>query len=203
MIKKILYIYLVNFFVIFFVIADDTIVVLQNRLDKINNLYVHFLQQISNFDGKLIEEFQGDLWIKRPNLFYWHVKYPEENFLISDGTTLWFYIPSIQQVTAYCTTSISDNIFWMLFFGEKTSWNNYNIYQQEDWFFLKPIYDNTDIKECKIRITDCGIPEQFSFIEFHGECINYYLSQQNNKEIKISQFFFKKPKSVQLDDQRK
>lgn len=189
---------------VFFIIAENIpTTTLQSRLDKINNLYVHFVQKSNNIDRNTVKEYRGEFWIKRPNLFFWHITYPEENFLISDGMTLWFYTPIINQVTAYCIQSISDNFFWMLFFSNKTFWNNYNVYQQGDYFSLKPICDHVNIKECKIKITEHGIFEYFSVVDSYGECINYYLSKQNNDEIDISQFIFNIPKDVQLDDQRK
>lgn len=38
--------------------------------------------------------------MKRPNLFNWHMTSPDESVLVSDGQTLWFYNPFVEQVTA-------------------------------------------------------------------------------------------------------
>ena len=43
---------------------------------------------------------EGELWVKRPNLFNWHMTSPDESVLVSDGQTLWFYNPFVEQVTA-------------------------------------------------------------------------------------------------------
>lgn len=206
MIKKfaLICVFFINIFIVNIVISNEIpAIILQDRLNKINNLYVHFIQKINDINNNILEEYQGELWIKRPNLFYWHMMYPEENFLICDGRTLWFYIPVIKQVTVYCAKNIFDNIFWMLFVNDDTSlWCNYNVFQQGDYFFLKPIYNSTNMKECKIKITDYGIIEQFSIIEPNGEYIDYYLSKHNNNEINISKFAFEIPDGIQLDDQR-
>lgn len=186
------------------VIADETaIITLKNRFDKINNLYAHFIQKIYNIDGNILEECTGELWIKRPNFFYWHMKYPEENFLIFDGTSLWFYIPIINQVIVYSDKIFADNFFLALIFTKNISiWNKYNIFQQEDYFFLKLVCGNIDIQECKIKITDCGLLEQCNVLGSNGERIDYYLSKHDNQEININHFFFNLPVGVQLDDQR-
>lgn len=186
------------------VIADETaIITLKNRFDKINNLYAHFIQKIYNTDGNILEECTGELWIKRPNFFYWHMKFPEENFLIFDGTSLWFYIPIINQVIVYSDKIVANNVFLALFFTKNISiWNKYNIYQQEDYFFLKLVCNSIDIQECKIKITDCGLLEQCSVLVSNGECIDYYLSKHDNQEINVNHFFFNLPVGVQLDDQR-
>lgn len=206
MIKQLIYIFIINIITIFSVIADDTSKkILQNRLNKIDNLYVRFIQKINNIDSAILEEYQGELWIKRPNFFYWHMMYPEENFLISDGETLWFYVSSIKQVTAFWIKSvIIDNIFWALITDNNILiWNNYDVSQQGDLFFLQATCSDINIKDCEIEITNCGIIRRFSFVEFNGQSIDYYLSEQNNNEINVSQFFFNIPKDVQLDDQRK
>lgn len=205
--KQKIYIFFLSFIIIFSAIADDVSVnTLKCRLKKVNNLYVFFIQKISNIDGDVLEESQGELWVKSPNLFFWHMQNPEEMFLISDGKTLWHYFPGIKQVVAYWVDNICiDNIFQVLLSHDDLSvWNNYHISQKGDCFFLKPMYNNNlYIKNYVIKITDSGIIEQFSFVEFDERFVHYYLSKHDNNEIDVSRFCFDIPKDVQLDDQRK
>lgn len=49
--------------------------------------------------GNAVQDGQGDLWVKRPNLFNWHMTQPDESILVSDGKTLWFYNPFVEQAT--------------------------------------------------------------------------------------------------------
>lgn len=204
MLKQLMYVFLLNIFMTCFVIADETpIVVLKNRLAKINNLYVHFVQKTNKVNSNIIEECQGEMWIKRPHFFYWHMTFPEENFVISDGISLWFYIPMIKQITVYPVKNISDNVFLMLFFKDNDLlWNNCNVYQKGNYFFLEFIHSHVDVKECRIMITDCGIIKQYSIVEFNGEYTEYHLSKHNNSEINITRFSLNVPHGVQLDDQR-
>ncbi|URJ25524.1 outer membrane lipoprotein chaperone LolA [Blochmannia endosymbiont of Camponotus sp.] len=205
MMQQIIYAVFLSVIVVTTVIADDaSVFVLQNRLKKINNLYVHFIQKVINSDNDMVLECRGELWIKRPNLFNWHMISPEENFLISDGKTLWFYIPSIKQVTAYRLRNFSDNIFFMLFSSNNIyEWNEYTVSQQGDFFYLIPISNNFNLKECRIKITDRGTIEKFSFFEEKGQHVDYYLLDQNNNDIDIGKFYFIPSKDIQLDDQRK
>lgn len=204
MIKSLIYIFLINIYMSHFVIGDsESFVILKNRLNKINNLYVHFIQKYSTSNGEILEKCQGEFWMKRPNLFYWHMIFPEESFLIFDGQILWFYIPVINQVTIYSAESITNSIFWMLFFNDnKLMQCSYNIFQKEDNFFLKPVYNNIDMREYDIKITDCGMLQQFSVIEYYGDRISCYLSQHDSSDIDISKFSFKLSKDIQIDDQR-
>lgn len=196
---------IVSLFVLSKVNVIDAHYVLKNRLNLVNNFYVHFVQKISFSDKKEIEIIRGELWIKQPNLFHWHVIEPQESFLISDGETLWFYIPLIHQVTAYYLKNVvAKNIFLkLLFIKDANIWNDYIITQKKDWFYLKPVYcDENSIKEFKIKITDCGIIDRFNIVKNNNQNIDYYLFNPCINTINIDKFCFVLSKDIQLDDQR-
>ncbi len=50
------------------VLADAT-TELQMRLHKINSFHANFIQKATSIDGDLIQQGEGQLWIKNPNLF--------------------------------------------------------------------------------------------------------------------------------------
>ncbi|WP_159715418.1 outer membrane lipoprotein chaperone LolA [Blochmannia endosymbiont of Camponotus nipponensis] len=205
MFKRVIYALFFNVVVVIAVVANDiSVCVLQNRLKKINNFYAHFIQKVIDADSNMLLEAYGELWVKCPNLFNWHMISPEENFLISDGKTLWFYIPSLKQVTTYWLKNFSNNIFFMLFSNENMyKWDDYNVFQQEDFFSLIPIHNDISLKEYRIEITDCGTIKGFSFIEKQGQRVDYNLSEQNNNIIDIKKFYFVLSEDIQLDEQRK
>lgn len=66
---------------------------LKSRLDKVSSFHATFTQKVTDGSGAAVQEGQGDLWVKRPNLFNWHMTQPDESILVSDGKTLWFYNP--------------------------------------------------------------------------------------------------------------
>lgn len=186
-------------------LEQDASFILQKRINQIDNLYAHFIQKMNNTDGQEIEIGQGELWIKRPNLFHCHFFNPEEIFLTSDGITLWLYIPVIKQVTAYCLKdSCFDNVFFKLLSNNNTFFcTKYKITQENDWFYLQPVFHNaTNIKKCKIKIDNHGIINQFIIIELDKQVISYDLFDQSTQVIDINKFSFTIPQDVQLDDQR-
>lgn len=70
---------------------------LQQRLSKVNVLSADYAQTVSSSDGKNVQQGSGTLKIKRPNLFRMDNKTPQENQIISDGKTLWFYDPLLSK----------------------------------------------------------------------------------------------------------
>lgn len=73
---------------------------LKSRLDKVSSFHASFTQKVTDGSGNAVQDGQGDLWVKRPNLFNWHMTQPDESVLVSDGKTLWFYNPFVEQATA-------------------------------------------------------------------------------------------------------
>ena len=42
---------------------------LKSRLDKVSSFHASFTQKVTDGSGNAVQEGQGDLWVKRPNLF--------------------------------------------------------------------------------------------------------------------------------------
>ena len=57
---------------------------LKSRLDKVSSFHASFTQKVTDGSGAAVQEGQGDLWVKRPNLFNWHMTQPDESILVSD-----------------------------------------------------------------------------------------------------------------------
>ncbi|MCV6004971.1 outer membrane lipoprotein chaperone LolA, partial [Escherichia coli] len=60
-----------------------------------------FSKKVISAEGETVMEGEGTVEIARPSLFRWSTTFPDENLLISDGKTLWYYSPFIEQVSIY------------------------------------------------------------------------------------------------------
>ena len=119
---------------------------LQMRLAKVDVLSTEFVQTVTSGSGKL--------QIKRPNLFRMDTKTPQETQIISDGNTLWFYDPFVQQVTAqWVKDAVNNTPFVLLTSNDKSHWDQYSVMQQVDTFVLKPKSSKSNIKQWRIRST--------------------------------------------------
>ncbi len=182
--------------------ADDADI-LNGRLNKINSFYARFTQIVTSAEGDVVQEGAGELWMKRPNLFKWHMTSPDESILVSDGTTLWFYNPFVEQVTANWLSNVTDNTPLMLIIrNSATDWHQYNVQQQGDSFLLVPKYDNSNLKQFTIKVTIKGNIEGFTVAEQDGQHSVYKLNNQKNGLLGNDKFYFSLPQGVMLDDQR-
>ncbi|MEI2265151.1 outer membrane lipoprotein chaperone LolA [Erwinia sp. CGal63] len=176
---------------------------LQQRLDKVTSFHASFQQKVTDGSGQSVQEGEGELWVKRPDLFNWHMTAPDESILISDGKTLWFYNPFVEQVSAtWLKDATSNTPFMLIARNQRSDWKQYNISQLGDNFELTPKSADGNLKQFTINVSSNGTINQFSAVEQDGQRSSYTLKSQQNGAVSPDKFRFTPPKGVTLDDQR-
>lgn len=176
---------------------------LQSRLNKVSSFYADFIQTVTSADNTLIQQGKGKLWVKHPNLFNWHMTNPDENILISDGKTLWYYNPLIEQVTANWLNSTTANTPFMLIArNHSDDWKQYTFVQKGDDFALTPKSAENRLTQFNITVTPAGVIRRFSAVEKDGQHNTYELKSYESGAIDGAKFTFILPEGVTLDDQR-
>ncbi|BBI92778.1 outer membrane lipoprotein chaperone LolA [Serratia symbiotica] len=184
------------------VLADAT-QDLQNRLAKVNSFHAHFSQTVTSSDGAAVQQGAGELWIKRPNLFNWHMTSPDESVLISDGQTLWFYNPFVEQVTAtWLKNATGKTPFMLITRNNANDWKQYQVKQKGDDFELTPKSSSGNLKQFAITVTHSGTIRSFAAVEQDGQRSTYVLKSQQDVSADATKFTFIPPQGVTLDDQR-
>lgn len=181
----------------------DAASTLKSRLDKVNSFHASFTQKVTDAGGAAVQEGQGDLWVKRPNLFNWHMTQPDESVLVSDGKTLWFYNPFVEQATAtWLKDATSNTPFMLIARNQASDWQQYNINQAGDSFELTPKSGSGNLRQFTINVSSNGTINQFSAIEQDGQQSSYTLKTQQNGAVDAAKFKFTPPQGVTVDDQR-
>ncbi|VFP86730.1 Outer-membrane lipoprotein carrier protein [Candidatus Erwinia haradaeae] len=181
----------------------DIATVLQKRLEKIQSFHTEFNQTVIDKRNILIQKSHGYVWVNRPDQLYWKVLYPDSSDLISDGKTLWFYNPSVKQVSIYCVKNILQNTPLMLVSCHwSNAWKRYHLLQKGDTFIFIPKELYSNIKKFTLNILKNGNINRFSIFERDGVCIRYVLAKQNPTEIDPKKFQFSIPPGVTIDDHR-
>lgn len=176
---------------------------LQFRLAKVNSFHAFFLQTLTSSKNGIFHHGAGEFWIKRPNLFHWHITSPDESLFISDGQTLWFYDPFIEQVIATWLKDATEKTPFMLIASNNANdWNKYRIKQRGDNFQLIPKSKIGNLKQFTITVSPIGNIRSFSFVELDGQSSTYVLKKQQIDSGDNTKFIFTPPRGVTLDDQR-
>lgn len=176
---------------------------LSSRLDKVNAFSANFTQKVISPDGETLVDGTGDLSIKRPNLFRWDTKTPDESLLVSDGKTVWYYSPFVEQVTAmWLKDATAQTPFVLLTRNNEKDWSRYNVKQLADTFTLTPKDKTASMDKFIVTVSKDGQVRNFSVVETDGQRSNYTLSKFTRTTPAADLFKFTPPKGVELDDQR-
>lgn len=78
--------------------ADDASELVE-LLGGMSSFEAHFKQIMLDAKGNYLQQTEGIIAVKKPDLLYWKTEPPMEQLLVSDGEQLWFYDPELEQVT--------------------------------------------------------------------------------------------------------
>ena len=165
---------------------------LQERLAKADSFYARFEQTVNTIDHQLIQEKEGEFWLKRPNLFYWTSYEPDSTTFISDGIDIWMYTASPEQLKVMPLEQAVDNRLLLLITDPKSHvWQDYQVKREQNHFTLQPL--NKSQQSFKISVLPTGMIADYTIIEKNGQQSIYELSHQtlgglDNRNFHISVF---------------
>ncbi len=177
--------------------------VLNQRLQLTDGFSADFAQTVTAPDGEVVMEGKGKVEIARPSLFRWTTTEPDENVLVSDGKTLWYYSPFVEQVSIYWQEQATEQTPFVLLTRNRASdWDNYNVEQQGDVFTLTPTAADSNQGQFKIEIGVKGVVKGFGVIEQDGQKSQFSFDHVSLKTPSKYRFTFVVPIGVEVDDQR-
>lgn len=68
----------------------------QKYYDATRDLKAKFDQQLTSVAGRP-QKASGEVWLKKPGKMRWDYATPEKKLMVSDGATLWVYVPEDEQ----------------------------------------------------------------------------------------------------------
>lgn len=176
---------------------------LSQRLQLTEGFSADFAQQVISPEGEVVMEGEGNVEIARPSLFRWTTTFPDENVLVSDGKTLWYYSPFIEQVSIYWQEQATQQTpFVLLTRNKQSDWDNYQVSQQDSTFTLTPTALDSNQGKFELTIDDKGEIQGFSVIEQDGQQSKFTFNNVNLVKPSIERFEFTIPEGVEVDDQR-
>ncbi|MDN3715692.1 outer membrane lipoprotein chaperone LolA [Vibrio breoganii] len=176
---------------------------LVQRLDKTDGFTAQFSQTVVSPDDEVVMEGTGSVEIARPSLFRWTTNTPDENVLVSDGETLWYYSPFIEQVSIYWQEQATEQTPFVLLTRNKASdWDKYNVIQNGDRFTLTPTDETSTQGQFQIDINKAGAISGFNVVEQDGQRSKFTFNDYRAQTPAKSRFVFEIPNGVEVDDQR-
>ncbi|HIF9316075.1 TPA: outer membrane lipoprotein chaperone LolA [Photobacterium damselae] len=176
---------------------------LSARLDKVNAFTADFQQKVVSPDGETLVNGSGTVAVKRPNLFRWDTQKPDENLLVSDGKTVWYYNPFVEQVTAMWLKNATEQTpFVLLTRNSASDWSQYNVHQTADTFTLTPKDKTSSMGKFVLTVNKSGQVRNFTVVEQDGQKSSFTFNNFKTATPAAKLFTFVPPKGVEVDDQR-
>lgn len=176
---------------------------LSERLASTQGFSAHFDQRVVSPEGDVIMQGEGEVDVARPSLFRWHTQSPDETLLVSNGDTLWYYSPFVEQVTLYNPEqATAQTPFILLTRNQDSDWQHYQVSQKQDTFTLTSTDKAQSGSQYQITITAGGQVDQFKVIEQDGQTSTFDFSKFSQGFTDKSLYTFEVPKGVDIDDQR-
>jgi len=172
------------------------------KLDKFKTINSHAKQRIISPEGRILNESEGDIAISRPGKLYWHVTKPDEDLIVSDGKTVWFYTPMLEQVSILnYEDAIAGTPFVLLTGASKKQWADYLVTKQDGLFVVTYAGKGEAKDKFTIKFDKNDRISEFANIEATGQRSEFFFTV-SPKNKKTPLFTFKIPKDIDIDDQR-
>ncbi|MEO5378286.1 MAG: outer membrane lipoprotein chaperone LolA [Magnetococcus sp. DMHC-6] len=79
--------------------SDPVVRRLQSFLDRLQSVEADFFQKVISANGAQDQVSQGRFAAAKPGRFLWDYQTPDVQQILSDGKSVWYYEPELQQVT--------------------------------------------------------------------------------------------------------
>ena len=176
---------------------------LKDKLAVFQQINASFVQKVSSVEGKLLNESTGEMTVSRPGKFHWQVKTPEEELIVSDGVTIWYYSPLIEQVTLInFADAIMNTPFALIAGTNEQQWASYVVTQKDNQF---TVTNSTQPQTTSFifEFDNSDNINKFVVIEEQGQRSEFNLTHHPKQKVVTDDFFnFKVPMGVEVDDQR-
>src|SRR5213593_3583725 len=175
--------------------------------------------QMKDFSSDFIQIFEdalnrkqqesGHLYLMRPRMMRWEYKNPEDKLFISDGKTVYFYVPADRQVNKEAVKqSFGDRIPLMFLLGQENLRNEFTRFELLN---TKPFFEGTkvvrmfpkkktDLQEIVMEVDPSNYEiRRLRFAHADGSRSEFIFSSiRINTGLRASMFDFKVPPGVDV-----
>lgn len=176
---------------------------LRSLLTKYDGFQANFAQTVVDSDNNLLHQANGSLGFEQPGKFVWQISDPEPEQLISDGVTLWWYNPFIEQVSLFdAAQAVEQTPFALLVSQDNAVWSQFLIKKKDDGFVITPkSMDQAQVVELKVSFNQ-DVLNHIKVVGRTMQISHYQLSAPKFGDIDDSAFVFTIPAGTDIDDQR-
>lgn len=176
---------------------------LRKLLADYDGFSANFAQQVKDTEDNVLMKAEGELVFKQPGQFRWQTYEPQQQLLLSNGESLWWYNPDLEEVSIYdAKQAVATTPFALLVSNRDETWNKFVIDKLESGYLIKPKdADNSQVQQLVIKFDGFTLT-QMVITDRTQQTTSYTLSNQEFDKAKTRHFTFTIPADVEVDDQR-
>ena len=175
-------------------------------LDTTRTLTAEVEQLLMDQDGRELQENRVELIMEKPASFYWAIKEPYEELMVTDGSVIWRYEPDLDQVTIQDFNDDVNRTPVMLLNGnEKSIAEGYevsatNMDSTRTRFILLPRKPGNLFERLSLTFNGSDL-EEMQFEDSLGQQTSLSFRQVvRNQDVDSSKFHFTPPDGVDVID---
>ncbi len=181
-----------------------------NGLDDLKAFYANtksvsanFSQVVTDKQGRKVQSVEGNMQLKRPNMFRWNYSQPYEQQMMSDGKKVWLYDVELAQVTVSEISKALGASPAALLAGDQNLDKNFtlsNINRQDDlaWISAVPTIQDSGFEKILLGFSD-GKISKMELLDSFGQFTKISFNNVvQNPNIADKDFKFNLPKGVDV-----
>ncbi|QIZ76649.1 outer membrane lipoprotein chaperone LolA [Ferrimonas lipolytica] len=181
-------------------LADIGAEQLQAKLAEVPQFSASFSQQAFDFDNQLVQQSTGSVAMKAPLKFHWQQLDPDELLLVSDGDSVWYFDPFVEQVTISAIDDVLQQTpLPLLSSRDPELWAQWQVTAHGDCFELRSaVQAGIEMKVCFAG----DAIETMQLIDGQGNRTLMTLTDFSSEISEVINFDFVTPDGTFIDDQR-
>ncbi|MER2492272.1 outer membrane lipoprotein chaperone LolA [Catenovulum sediminis] len=180
---------------------------LKEKLSEIAGFSAQFKQKVLDSKKQVVQLSEGNIELIQPNKFRWETLPPNDSLLMSDGVSVWFYDPFVEQATVYnFADTVNSNPILLLLQPDASAWQEYIIEKPSASVFkVTSKSQRNQIEYIEISFTQDNAVEWLTIKDRQQQTSHYQFFQFKQTQLSDfgkEYFVFKLPEGADLDDQR-
>jgi chaperone LolA len=176
-------------------------------ITSVESYSADFTQVLTDEEGEILEQSEGQLWLQRPGKFRWSYATPWERLIVANTTEVWLYDAELEQVTVRSADQAIEQTPAGLLAGNIASLDNYSATTVSNTeggsvVTLIPTAAGSDFQEVVLTFSGQDLVS-LSLQDRFGQHTSIRLSGiQRNPQLAAELFSFDVPEGADLIDQR-
>lgn len=181
----------------------DGVASLKDFYSNTNAMRAKFFQEVKDNQGAVIQEVEGTMQLKRPNMFRWDYNKPYEQQIISDGKEVFLYDTDLEQVTIRSLSQTLGTSPAALLAGGANVEKSFMLSSIErkdglDWVEALPKGEDSGFDRILLGFKGNDLSKMELFDSFKNVTLIAFESVERNPTLEVADFLFKTPEGVDV-----